>query len=106
MPPLITAFERSPDRGLIRLADLSRHLGDADWLDGAFSAGDLLMVTVLRRLETSGLLEAWPPPPPRPMWRAARRGRPIGGRSQRSGRCSRFGKRRRGEGAVGRTRPP
>lgn len=43
-----------------RLADLSRHLGEAEWLDGDFSVGDLTMVTVLRRLETSGLLEAWP----------------------------------------------
>jgi hypothetical protein len=34
--------------------ELSRRLGDADWLDGAFSAGDLLMVTVLRRLNGSG----------------------------------------------------
>ncbi|WP_423602602.1 glutathione S-transferase family protein [Sphingomonas sp. MS122] len=42
------------------LGDLSRHLGDAEWLDGPFSAGDLLMVTVLRRLEGSGLLEAHP----------------------------------------------
>ena len=36
-----------------RLADLSRRLGDADWLDGAFSAGDLLMITVLLRLKAS-----------------------------------------------------
>jgi glutathione S-transferase len=43
-----------------RLRDLSRHLGDADWLDGAFSAGDLLMVTVLRRLQGSGMLEDYP----------------------------------------------
>jgi glutathione S-transferase len=43
-----------------RLDDLSRRLGDADWLDGAFSAGDLLMVTVLRRLGSSGLLEDYP----------------------------------------------
>jgi glutathione S-transferase len=43
-----------------RLADLSTRLGDADWLDGAFSAGDLLMVTVLRRLESSGLLDQYP----------------------------------------------
>ncbi|EJL77580.1 glutathione S-transferase [Polaromonas sp. CF318] len=43
-----------------RLGDLSRRLGDADWLDGAFSAGDLLMVTVLRRLESSGLLQTYP----------------------------------------------
>jgi len=43
-----------------RLDQLSRRLGDADWLDGAFSAGDLLMVTVLRRLESSGLLDRTP----------------------------------------------
>jgi len=43
-----------------RLADLSSRLGDADWLDGAFSAGDLLMVNVLRRLGGSGLLEENP----------------------------------------------
>jgi len=43
-----------------RLGDLSSRLGDADWLDGAFSAGDLLMVTVLRRLQGSGILEAYP----------------------------------------------
>lgn len=43
-----------------RLGELSARLGDADWLDGAFSAGDLLMVTVLRRLESSGLLAAYP----------------------------------------------
>ncbi|SEM35766.1 glutathione S-transferase [Bosea lupini] len=43
-----------------RLEGLSSHLGDADWLDGAFSAGDLLMVTVLRRLQGLGLLEERP----------------------------------------------
>ena len=43
----------------VRLRELSARLGDADWLDGAFSAGDLLMVTVLRRLNTSGLLEEY-----------------------------------------------
>ena len=43
-----------------RLDDLSRRLGDADWLDGAFSAGDLLMVLVLRRLEGTGILEEYP----------------------------------------------
>jgi glutathione S-transferase len=43
-----------------RLAELAVHLGDADWLDGEFSAGDLLMVTVLRRLTGSGLLEEQP----------------------------------------------
>ncbi|CDZ66919.1 Gst14 glutatione S-transferase [Neorhizobium galegae bv. orientalis] len=36
-----------------RLADLSRRLGEADWLDGEFSAGDLLMVSVLLRLKAS-----------------------------------------------------
>lgn len=40
-----------------RLGQLSARLGAADWLDGAFSAGDLLMVTVLRRLPESGLVE-------------------------------------------------
>ncbi|SEK97476.1 glutathione S-transferase [Stigmatella aurantiaca] len=43
-----------------RLDDLSARLGDADWLDGAFSAADILMVTVLRRLQGSGILEAYP----------------------------------------------
>lgn len=55
--------ERLPmleDRVRARLNQLSRRLNDADWLDGAFSAGDLLMVTVLRRLNGSGLLEEYP----------------------------------------------
>src|SRR5687768_10912879 len=55
--------ERLPvleDRVRVRLGELSRRLGDADWLDGAFSAGDLLMVTVLRRLDGSGLLKEHP----------------------------------------------
>jgi glutathione S-transferase len=43
-----------------RLDDLSQRLGDADWLDGAFSAGDLLMVTVLRRLDGTGLVQSYP----------------------------------------------
>ena len=43
-----------------RLGELSRRLGNGDWLDGAFSAGDLMMVTVLRRLDGSGLLDAYP----------------------------------------------
>jgi glutathione S-transferase len=43
-----------------RLGELSRRLGDADWLDGVFSAGDLLMVGVLLRLKASGLLDAYP----------------------------------------------
>ena len=55
--------ERLPileDRIRARLDDLSRRLGDADWLDGAFSAGDLMMVMVLRRLEGMGILEEYP----------------------------------------------
>ncbi|CDX15432.1 Glutathione S-transferase domain [Mesorhizobium sp. ORS 3324] len=55
--------ERLPiveDRIRRRLSDLSRHLGDADWLDGAFSAGDLIMVGVLRRLSRSRLLDEFP----------------------------------------------
>jgi glutathione S-transferase len=55
--------ERLPlleDRVRVRLSDLSRRLGDADWLDDGFSAGDLMMVSVLRRLKGSGLLEAFP----------------------------------------------
>jgi len=43
-----------------RVGDLSRCLGDADWLDGAFSAADILMVTVLRRLLGSAILEDYP----------------------------------------------
>jgi len=43
-----------------RLGDLSSRLGDSDWLDGAFSAGDLLMVTVLRRLQGPAMLEEYP----------------------------------------------
>ena len=43
-----------------RLAELSDCLGAADWLDGDFSAGDLMMAHVLRRLAPSGLLEEFP----------------------------------------------
>jgi glutathione S-transferase len=43
-----------------RLGELAARLGDADWLDGAFSAGDLMMVMVLRRLEGTGILEDYP----------------------------------------------
>ena len=48
------------DRIRDRLSQLSERLGDADWLDGAFSAADVLMVNVLRRLGGSGLLEEYP----------------------------------------------
>ncbi|HYE46093.1 MAG TPA: glutathione S-transferase family protein [Caulobacter sp.] len=55
--------ERLPgqkDRVRTRLDQLSAHLGDADWLDGAFSAADIMMVHVLRRLGSSGLLADYP----------------------------------------------
>ena len=48
------------DRVRERLNQLSPRLGDADWLDGAFSAGDLMMVSVLLRLRPSGLLDEYP----------------------------------------------
>ena len=55
--------ERLPlveDRVRDRLKQLSRRLGEADWLDGAFSAGDLMMVSVLLRLRPSGILDEFP----------------------------------------------
>ena len=48
------------ERVRARLSELSSRLGQAEWLDGAFSAGDLMMVTVLRRAESTGLLDAHP----------------------------------------------
>lgn len=55
--------ERLPlleDRIRNRLSELSTHLGEADWLDGGFSAGDLMMVGVLLRLKISGMLDGYP----------------------------------------------
>jgi glutathione S-transferase len=52
--PLVQGRVRS------RLDQLSARLGDADWLDGAFSAGDLMMVSVLLRLKMSGILNDYP----------------------------------------------
>jgi glutathione S-transferase len=55
--------ERLPlvkDRVRSRLNQLSARLGDAEWLDGAFSAGDLMMVSVLLRLKPSGILKEFP----------------------------------------------
>jgi glutathione S-transferase len=48
------------ERVKARLNQLSARLGDADWLDGAFSAGDLMMVSVLLRLRGPGLLDQYP----------------------------------------------
>jgi glutathione S-transferase len=52
--PLVEARIRA------RLEQLSARLGSADWLDGGFSAGDLMMASVLLRLRASGLLDAYP----------------------------------------------
>jgi glutathione S-transferase len=55
--------ERMPmvaDRVRDRLQQLAARMGDADWLDGSFSAGDLLMVSVLLRLRSSGILDEFP----------------------------------------------
>jgi glutathione S-transferase len=48
------------DRIRDRLDQLSARLADSDWLDGGFSAADLLMVTVLRRVEDTGILDDYP----------------------------------------------
>ncbi len=55
--------ERMPlvmDRIRVRMKQLANHLGDADWLDRDFSAGDLMMVHVLQRLKPSGILKEFP----------------------------------------------
>lgn len=55
--------ERVPliaDRIRHRLNQLAERLGDAEWLDGAFSAGDLMMASVLLRLRPSGILDEFP----------------------------------------------
>jgi predicted RNA polymerase sigma factor len=57
------AAERLPlvkDRIRDRLKPLVVRLGDAEWLDGAFSAGDLMMASVLLRLRPSGILNEYP----------------------------------------------
>ncbi|MFV1847977.1 glutathione S-transferase family protein [Stenotrophomonas maltophilia] len=48
------------ERVRTRLAQLSAALGDSAWLDGGFSAGDLMMAAVLLRLKSSGLLDEFP----------------------------------------------
>jgi glutathione S-transferase len=57
------ALERLPliqNRIRARLDELAARLGEAEWLDGGFSAGDLLMVSVLLRLRMSGILDEFP----------------------------------------------
>ncbi|UGY09102.1 glutathione S-transferase family protein [Phyllobacterium pellucidum] len=54
--------ERLPlvnDRVHAPLHKLSAHLGADEWLDDRFSAGDLLMVSVLLRLRMSGILDEY-----------------------------------------------
>jgi glutathione S-transferase len=52
--PRLAARARKP------LGELSSRLGDAEWLDGAFTAGDLMMVGVLFRSKGSGILDDYP----------------------------------------------
>jgi len=57
------AAERMPlvvERIHGRLRQLAARLGEAEWLDGAFSAGDLMMISVLLRLRPSGILDQHP----------------------------------------------
>lgn len=55
--------ERMPlvkERIRVRLKQLAAHLGESEWLEGEFSAGDLMMVSVLLRLRPSGMLDEFP----------------------------------------------
>ena len=52
-------LQETQDRVRDRLRQLAARLGEAEWLDGPFNAGDLLMVSVLLRLRTSGILEVY-----------------------------------------------
>jgi len=52
--PLLEAAARK------RLSELSSRVGDAEWLDGAFTAGDLMMAGVLFRAKPSGVLDEYP----------------------------------------------
>jgi glutathione S-transferase len=53
-------IERLDARVRQRLSQLSQRLGDAPWLDGGFSAGDLMMASVLLRLASSGIVDDYP----------------------------------------------
>lgn len=52
--PLVIGRIRKP------LHALAGRLGEGDWLDGQFSAGDLMMIAVLLRLKPSGILDEFP----------------------------------------------
>jgi glutathione S-transferase len=43
-----------------RLDQLAAYLGDAEWLEGEFTVGDLMMISVLQRLKPSGILAGHP----------------------------------------------
>lgn len=43
-----------------RLGELSDRLGQGDWLEGSFTAGDLMMVAVLRQIAGTDMLESYP----------------------------------------------
>lgn len=43
-----------------RLSAVERCLGDKEWLEGGFTAGDLMMVSVLRNLRSTGIVSARP----------------------------------------------
>jgi glutathione S-transferase len=97
------------ERIRVRLGELSARLGEVDWLDGAFSTGDLMMVTVLRRLNTSSLLDEFPTWPR--MSHVAKRGRRSSVLSMLNWRFSPRHRRAADEGAVaqlhsGCLRPP
>ena len=87
------------DRVRKRLAQLSDRLGGDDWLDGAFSAGDLLMVTVLRRLDRSPILKEYPNL--LALIARAKRGRPISAPSPLNWRCSPAAVRKADRPAIG-----
>jgi glutathione S-transferase len=78
------------ERVRARLAQLSTWLAKAPWLDGDFSVGDLMMVSVLLRLKSSGLLDEYPTVAAY-VARATQRPPPTSAPSPRSWRCSRTG---------------
>ena len=75
-----------------RLGELTNFLQNADWLDGEFSVADLLMVSVLRRLDASNIpscrLSSTSFRACRHMCHGRRRVRRIGAPSTRSSGCS------------------
>jgi glutathione S-transferase len=59
-PPIVEHFVTGfLERDKSWHSELSHRLGEAEWLDGAFSAGDLLMISVLQRIKSSGILDEY-----------------------------------------------